>query len=51
MARCHLGFPKKGIKDIEKALKVEPDAADIIAQKGLLLYSMNYHEVALIRKN
>ena len=45
MARCHLGFAKKGIKDIEKALKLEPDASDLIAQKGMLLCSMG-HDLA-----
>lgn len=44
---CHqLGQVKKGMKAIEKALKLEPEAADILAMKGNLLISMGYAEAA-----
>lgn len=46
MAQCQLGFPKKAIKSIEKAIKLEPDASDLIAQKGLILCSMDYNKPA-----
>lgn len=44
---CHqLGQIKKGMKAIEKALKLEPEAADLLAMKGNLLVSMGYTEAA-----
>lgn len=46
MAQYQLGFPKKAIKAIEKALKLEPEAADLIAQKGMICWSMGYEEAA-----
>lgn len=42
---CHqLGFLKEGMKAIEKALQLEPEAADIVAQKAYLLFGMGYYE-------
>lgn len=46
MAQCQLGFAKKGMRAIEKALKLEPGASDILAQKGIILCSMGYNEAA-----
>lgn len=44
---CHqLGQVKKGMKAIEKALRLEPEASDILAMKGNLLVSMGYAESA-----
>ncbi len=42
MALYQLGKAKSGVKAVEKALAIEPDAADIIALKGNLLVSMGY---------
>lgn len=42
LADYHLGFVKEGLKQIGKALKLEPEAADLIALKGLLLVSRGY---------
>ncbi len=42
MACYQLGKAKAGMKAVEKALRIEPDAADIIALKGSLLVSMGY---------
>lgn len=38
----HLGFVKEGLKQINKALQLEPDASDLIALKGMLLVSKGY---------
>jgi hypothetical protein len=46
MADYQLGKVKKGMKAIEKALKLEPEASDILALKGNLLVSMGYIEAA-----
>lgn len=46
MASHQLGQVKKGIKAVEKALKLEPEASDILAMKGNLLVSMGYTEEA-----
>lgn len=46
MAQCQLGFEKKAIKAIEKALKLEPEASDLIAQKGIILCSMGHDRAA-----
>ena len=44
---CHqLGQVKKGMKAIEKALKMEPEASDILAMKGNLLVSMGHVDAA-----
>lgn len=44
---CHqLGKVKKGMKAVEKALKLEPEAADIMAMKANLLVSMGHSEAA-----
>ena len=42
MALYQLGKAKAGMKSAEKALAIEPDAADIIALKGNLLVSLGY---------
>lgn len=42
LADYHLGFTKDGIKQINKALRLEPEASDLIALKGLLLVSRGY---------
>lgn len=44
LASYHLGFAKDGLKQINKALKLEPEASDLIALKGLLLVSRGYVE-------
>lgn len=44
LAEYHLGFVKEGIKQINKALKLEPDASDLLALKGMLLVSRGYAE-------
>lgn len=44
---CHqLGKVKAGMKAVEKALKLEPEAADIMAMKANLLVSMGHGEAA-----
>ncbi len=44
---CHqLGKVKTGMKAVEKALKLEPEAADIMAMKANLLVSMGHGEAA-----
>lgn len=45
MASYHLGFQKEAMKAVERALRLEPKAADIIAQKAAILVSMG-HEAA-----
>ncbi len=42
MASYQLGFAKQGLKAIGKALELEPDAADLLAQKAFLLVSRGY---------
>ncbi len=44
LASYHLGFVKEGLKQIKKALQLEPDASDLIALRGLLLISRGYVE-------
>ncbi len=44
LACYHLGFVKEGLKQINKALKLEPEASDLIALKGLLLVSKGHME-------
>lgn len=46
MANYHLGFIKDAIKSVEKALKLESDAPDIMALKAEILVSMNHFEEA-----
>lgn len=46
MACYQLGFTKEGIKAVEKALKIEPKAADITALKANILISMGHYEAA-----
>lgn len=46
MAGHQLGKVKKGIKAIERALKLESEAADLMAMKGNLLLSLGYAETA-----
>lgn len=44
---CHqLGKVRKGMKAIEKALKLEPQASDLMAMKANLLLSLGYAEAA-----
>lgn len=47
MADYHLGFVKEAIKAAEKALKLEPEASDIIALKAQILTSMKYYDEAV----
>ena len=47
MADYHLGFIKEAIKAVEKALKLEPEASDIIALKAQILTSMKYYDEAV----
>lgn len=42
LASYHLGFVKEGLKQINKALSLEPEASDLLALKGLLLVSRGY---------
>lgn len=46
MAQCQLGFCKKAIKAIEKAIKLEPEASDLIAQKAIILCGMGHNLAA-----
>ena len=46
MACYQLGRVKKGMKAIEKAARLEPDASDIMAMKANLLVSMGHAEEA-----
>ncbi|MDO4616117.1 MAG: hypothetical protein Q4B03_01510 [Lachnospiraceae bacterium] len=43
LACCHLGFFREGIKSIQKALELEPEAADLKALKGMLLAERGYY--------
>lgn len=47
MANYQLGFPKKGLKAIERALGLEPDGDDLLVMKGNLLVSNGCFEEAL----
>ncbi|MDO4976612.1 MAG: hypothetical protein Q4E53_05040 [Eubacteriales bacterium] len=42
LACYHLGFVKEGLKQMNKALQLEPEASDLLALKGLLLVSKGY---------
>ncbi|MCQ2500071.1 MAG: hypothetical protein MJ117_01860 [Lachnospiraceae bacterium] len=44
LACCHLGFFKDGIKSVQKALELEPEAADLAALKGMLLFEKGYYK-------
>ncbi len=44
LASYQLGFVKEGLKQINKALQLEPDASDLTALKGLLLVSKGHVE-------
>lgn len=46
MADEQLGRTRQGMKAIEKALRIEPEAADLMAVKGQLLVGMNRNEAA-----
>lgn len=46
MACYQLGFLKDAMKAVEKALRLEPEASDIIAQKAAILVSMGYMDSA-----
>lgn len=46
MACYQLGFLKEAMKAVEKAVKLEPDASDILAQKAAILVSMGHLESA-----
>ena len=46
MADEQLGRVRQGMKAIEKALRIEPEAADLMAVKGQLLVGMNRNEAA-----
>lgn len=47
MANYQLGFVKKGLKAIERALKLEPEGDDLLVMKGNLLVSNRSFEEAL----
>lgn len=44
LACCHLGFFKEGIKSVQKAIELEPEAADLKALKGMLLVEKAYYK-------
>lgn len=44
LACCHLGFFREGIRSVQKALELEPEAADLAALKGMLLFEKCYYE-------
>ena len=46
MACYQLGFLKEAMKAVEKALRLEPEASEIIAQKAAILVSMGYMDAA-----
>lgn len=46
MASYQLGFLKDAMKAVERALKMEPEAPDIIAQKAAILVSMGHMDSA-----
>lgn len=46
MADEQLGRVRQGMKAIEKALRIEPEAADLMAVKGQLLVGMDRNEAA-----
>ncbi len=43
LACCHLGFFREGMKSIQKAIELEPEAADLKALKGMLLAEKGYY--------
>ncbi|MDO4490346.1 MAG: hypothetical protein Q4B85_04725 [Lachnospiraceae bacterium] len=43
LACCHLGFFREGIRSVQKALELEPEAADLKALKGMLLAEKGYY--------
>lgn len=47
MASEQLGFIKDGLKSIEKAIALEPDADDLLTEKGHLLFAMKNYEAAI----
>ena len=47
MANYQLGFVRKGLKAIERALRLEPDGDDLLVMKGNLLVSNGCLEEAL----
>ena len=47
MANYHLGNVKKGLKAIDKAIRLEPDADDLLVMKGNLMVSNGCLEEAL----
>lgn len=47
MANYQLGFARKGLKAIERALRLEPDGDDLLVMKGNLLVSNSCFEEAL----
>ncbi len=44
LACCHLGFFRDGMKSIQKAIQLEPEAADLQALKGMLLAEKGYYQ-------
>lgn len=44
LACCHLGFFKDGMKSIQKAIELEPEAADLKVLKGMLLVEKAYYK-------
>ena len=47
MANYQLGFVRKGLKAIDRAVRLEPEADDLLAMKGNLLVSNSCFEEAL----
>ena len=44
MANYQLGFVRKGLKAIDRAVRLEPEADDLLAMKGNLLVSNSCFE-------
>lgn len=47
MANYQLGFVRKGLKAIDRAIRLEPDADDLLVMKGNLMVSNGWLEEAL----
>ncbi|MCQ2510629.1 MAG: hypothetical protein MJ116_09235 [Lachnospiraceae bacterium] len=48
LACYHLGFFKDGIRSVQKALELEPEAADLNALKGMLLAERGYYRDSMV---
>jgi hypothetical protein len=45
IACCHLGKTRQGMKAIERALRMEPDAGDMMVLKAQLLVQLQRHRL------